>query len=303
MSIDRQVMLDQSGKGNRMTTETACKLCGAEETKLVLSEVTNSKTYSSYYCKRCNLHQTLGRIDPVSPDYIDLVQEDLDDAHRFLQTAHKLPAFNQWSQLIQKITDHARRNTTVLDIGCGIGGFLDYCKDMGLNTFGFDASPAHAKEARLRHPNVRASISTKAYIAELGMPEQRFDLITLWDVFEHIRNPKEFLQEIRGVAKESNSLLYISVPSGALNLLKVRIAKARNKPIGLIPWEHVFYYTPESLRKILNESGFEIIEISGVAPYVRSPLNLHESIRRIVHNVLMKTEFALQIYVVAKVKS
>jgi 2-polyprenyl-3-methyl-5-hydroxy-6-metoxy-1,4-benzoquinol methylase len=277
----------------------SCHLCGNVRVDALFSEGRQGRVYTSYHCPACDLYQTLGEVEPVSPDYIDLVEEDLDPAHRFLQTAHKLPAFLQWRALVTNHLKNPLEKSTVLDIGCGIGGFLDFARSLDLTTFGFDASKAHAKEAQSQHSSVRHAISSAGYFQALGFRPQ-IDLVTLWDVFEHVRDPAKFLADIHDVLRTSNGTLFISVPSGAMNPTKVRIARARKRPVGLIPWEHVFYYTPKSLRRVTEEAGFDVLDLGGVQPYIRQPLTMHEALRRTAHHALRNTSHALQIYVLAR---
>lgn len=276
-----------------------CNLCGGHRLYPLFSEFRHGHVYTSYYCRNCDVYQTLGDIDPISPDYIGLEEIDLDPAHRFLQTAHKLPAFKQWKTLIKSHLGKPISQATVLDIGCGIGGFLDYAKSLGFSTYGFDASKAHVAEARRRHKKVRQAIDLQSYFEQLDeLPHIHF--VTLWDVFEHVREPVQLLNQISEVLKYNNGILFISVPSGAVNPIKVRIASIRNRPIGLIPWEHVFYYTPKSLRCTLEKAGFEVLRIGGIKPYVRHPMTSHEVVRRAAHHVLRNTPYALQLYVLAR---
>jgi len=276
-----------------------CYLCGSRNVWPLFSEKRQGRTYTNYHCTECDLFQTLGDIDPISPDYIDLKVGDLDDAHRFLQTTHKLPAFRQWQALIEHNMIISRAETTILDVGCGIGGFLDFAKSMNLVTYGFDASKAHVAVARIQHQMVLHSISVSKYIEQLVSPPH-FDLVTFWDVFEHVREPNQLLSELHGVLKPNNGLLFLSVPSGAMSTIRVRIASLLNRPTGLIPWEHVFYYTPTSLKRMLEISGFEIVAQGGVQPYLRYPWTVHEIIRRVTHHILRNTPYALQIYALAR---
>ena len=283
-----------------MKNQVCCKLCGSIDVSLVFTESSKGKDYSSYYCKHCDLFQTLGDIAPVSPDYVELENHDLDQHHIFLQTLHKYPAFKQWNAIIRSVKRVSQINSlneNVLDVGCGIGGFLDYAQSQKLNVYGFDASESQVAEAIKRHENVRQCFALGDYIKKLER-DIKFDYITLWDVFEHIREPQKLLSEVKEVMSPSG-ILYISVPCGAPNPLKVLFAKLRGKEPGLIPWEHVFYYTKPSLRAMLESSGFKVLSLGGVKTYKR-PLCASEIIRRIIHKLLAPTRYALQIYVVAE---
>jgi 2-polyprenyl-3-methyl-5-hydroxy-6-metoxy-1,4-benzoquinol methylase len=283
-----------------MANPIKCQICGSSTLKIAFTEYNQNKPYTSYFCKSCNLYQTLGEIAPISPDYVKLVEADLNDEHKFLQTTHKQLAFRQWRNLLPSNESSNIGNQSVLDIGCGIGGFLDYAKILGYETFGFDASDAHIAASQVKHPLTRKATTIDTYFQQLNSIPT-IDYITLWDVFEHIRQPRPLLREIHKCISSSSGYLFISVPSGALHPLRVKAAKILNNTPGLIPWEHVFYYTPSSLRTILEQEGFNVLTLGGVAPYLRNKNNLHEATRRIIHHGLRSTPFSLQLYALATV--
>lgn len=279
---------------NASATTLACKLCGAPDPVAVFSESTGGQLFTSYHCRSCDLYQTLGDIAAVSPDYVDLTADQLDPMHVFLQTTHKRTAFEQWSGLVQR---HGNHGTRLLDIGCGVGGFLDFAAAAGFDTHGFDASAAQAEQAQVRHPKARNCIDIDSYVASLAEPVQ-FDVITMWDVFEHIRTPAELIASVRRHLAPGG-IFFVSVPNGAPNPMKVRLAKLRGREPGLIPWEHVFYYTRNSLARVMQDNGMAIAEIGAVVPYVR-PMTPHEAIRRAGFGLLSGTRYAPQIFAIAK---
>ncbi len=184
----------------------------------------------------------------------------------------------------------------LLDIGCGVGGFLDFAADNQLCRYGFDASDAQVRLAKERHPNVRTCTSIEKYI-ELIPHAPKFELVTMWDVLEHIRDPHTLLQNVRKHMAPTG-LFFASVPSGAPLRTKLMLAKLRGREPGLVPWEHVFYYTKCSLRRLLAMNGFDVLAVDGVVAYIRT-LSNHEIARRIAHRLLLHTPYALQIFVLA----
>jgi 2-polyprenyl-3-methyl-5-hydroxy-6-metoxy-1,4-benzoquinol methylase len=278
-----------------------CRLCGGP-VRFAFADRSHGERFVSFHCRRCALYQTLGAVAAISPDYVDLAPDDLHGTHVFLQREHKHRAFRQWRGLVRtRDTGFAAGETrNVLDIGCGIGGFLDFAAGEGCRTFGFDASAAQAGVARAAHPNVRTASSLEDYAQQLG-PLPAFDFVTMWDVFEHVRTPKALLDSL-APHLAPGALLFIAVPGGGLLPLKLVINRLRAGDTGLIPWEHVFYYTPRSLAKMLRRSGFAIVAAGGVVPYVRrwSPA---EALRRLAHRLLGRSRFALQIYALARVRT
>lgn len=280
-------------------TVLCCKLCGSPNVKFVFSEKRDGVTFASYHCRACDLHQTLGDIPSISPDYVDLEEGDLTEEHLSLQRGHKQPAFEQWRDAVAAtgMEPSPGRRPKVLDIGCGVGGFLDFAKSLGFETFGFDASRAQIDLAQQNHEHTRLATSIGEYVQQLGENHQ-FDLVTMWDVLEHIREPQAFLQSLHSYLHEK-SVFFASVPSGAPTYARVAIGRLTGRPLGLIPWEHVFYHTPRSLTALLEKSGFEVLKTEGVAAYVREP-SLFEYVRRAVHMAARRSPYALQISVYAQ---
>jgi 2-polyprenyl-3-methyl-5-hydroxy-6-metoxy-1,4-benzoquinol methylase len=192
------------------------------------------------------------------------------------QGEHKLPAFEQWLAYASRIK--TQRNPKLLDVGCGTGGFLRFASADGFSAYGFDASRAQAEHARTYFSEVRHANSLEDYLEILSQPDLKFDCITLWDVFEHIRNPVLFLQQL-AKALEPGGHLFISVPNGRAIPWKIRIHRALNMPLDLAPWEHVFYHSIQSLHKCIESSSLEPVRWGAVACYPR-PLSLFELCRR-----------------------
>ena len=280
--------------------EIICRLCGSVSVRHLFTESSGGIDYANYYCSKCDLYQTLGDISAISPDYIDLRESDIDSNHYWLQTGHKKTAFRQWSSLMHQYSSTRIVPPlligSVMDIGCGVGGFLDYASSQGLRTYGFDASKAQVKKAQKKHHSVRCCTDVHQYLSEFEL-QNKINYVTMWDVFEHIREPQRVLSGIHRCL-DPDGLLYISVPNGASTMLKLYLARFLRKTPGLIPWEHVFYYTKRSLRVVLEKNGFIVKDIGAVVAYPRH-ISMHEIIRRSGHLMLAKTRYAFQIYAVA----
>jgi 2-polyprenyl-3-methyl-5-hydroxy-6-metoxy-1,4-benzoquinol methylase len=272
-----------------------CAICGSPQLTFAFAESDRGQRFEQYRCADCGVSQTVGDVAAVSPDYVRLTAEDLSDDHRFLQTRHKLAAFQQWQSLMQA---HGKPAGRVLDIGCGVGGFLDFAASAGYEVGGFDASEVQATSARERHPLARNAICFETYRAAIGHDVPPIDMVTMWDVFEHIREPRPLLADIRKHLAP-DGLFFLSIPGGGLNGAKVAIRKVLGKPPGLIPWEHVFYHVPKSLDKVLNDNGFAVVDCGGTVPYERAP-SPAETVRQGVQKLIARTSLALQLYAIAR---
>jgi 2-polyprenyl-3-methyl-5-hydroxy-6-metoxy-1,4-benzoquinol methylase len=85
----------------------------------------------------------------------------------------------------------------ILDIGCSIGIFLLTAQERGFETYGVDISELSAEYARKQfHLNVFSGTLEAAHY-----PDNTFDIITLWDVIEHVLEPGLLLAEAKRVLK------------------------------------------------------------------------------------------------------
>ena len=149
---------------------------------------------------------------------------------------------------------HLKNNSNILDIGCSSGIFLDIVKKKGFNnTYGIELNKAEAKFAEKKGHKIYQD-----HIENISF-DKEFDLITLWDVFEHIKNGKIYLEKIRSLLSR-NGLIFIQVPSSASLAARIMQAKC-NMYDGL---EHVNLYNPDNIKILAEKSGFKIIELKTV---------------------------------------
>ena len=270
-----------------------CYLCGSSRSMFfVVSESLQDVLYRIYRCQSCDLIQTVDRHAPISPTYIDLESTDMDEDRLWVQANHKAPAFTQWFELVEKSLFNGAR---LLDIGCGTGGFLHFVKDRGMQLYGFDASKAQAEYAAVKFDRVRCASSVSEYCQMLGDSSLKFDFITMWDVLEHIREPVAFLREI-GDRLSDQGVLFVSIPNGGALRWKLPLRRALGKEPDLIPWEHVFFFSRQSLAETFTKAGLHLESSGAVKCYPRAP-SIFEMFRRIGFFILtLVPSYSPQLY-------
>jgi len=275
-----------------------CRLCGSPQVKEVACEDHDHRTYHVVRCANCDLVQTAEHYADLSPDYVDLDASAIDESRLWSQGGeHRLAAFDQWLAFVSRFA--TSKPPTLLDVGCGTGGFLKFASANGFRVYGFDASKAQADHARAQFPDVRHASSLPDYLETLDHPRLKFDFITLWDVFEHIRNPVSFLRQL-SEALEPGGHLFICVPNGGAIPWKIRVHRLLNRPLDLAPWEHVFYHSIGSLRQCIEAASLELIHNGAVVCYPR-PLSVFELCRRTGFLLLRATpNLSPQIFVWAR---
>ncbi len=155
----------------------------------------------------------------------------------------------------QSIADELQRSQVsagrMLEIGCNAGFAMDAFKERGWRVDGCEQNVATAEYAR-RRLGCRVVHS----LADLDKNE-RFDLILLSHVLEHIVEPVPFLKEV-AARLTAQGLVYILVPNyGSLFVRHLY----RNSWRACLPFQHVWYFVPASLRKLLGMCGFRLARI------------------------------------------
>ncbi|MBF0132867.1 MAG: class I SAM-dependent methyltransferase [Magnetococcales bacterium] len=139
----------------------------------------------------------------------------------------------------------------VLDIGCAGGAFPKAASDLGFHPVGLEPSAWMAAQARQRYGlEIRSGI-----LEEADFGDTRFDMITLWDVIEHMADPGQALQRIRSLLTERGVLIinYPDHASIARRLLGFRW------PFFLSV--HLYYFDPGTMTQLLANHGFQVREI------------------------------------------
>jgi len=165
---------------------------------------------------------------------------------------HRDPNYLQDLRIIERLKPEGN----FLDVGTNMGFFLRHTAGRKWNVFGVEPSPSLSEMAR---KYFGLNVMT-AYLAEAGFQDEFFDVVTMIDVFEHIVEPKGMLRDIRKVLKK-DGILFIKVPNGNYNLLKLWMAKMTGN-LGAYDifdsHEHITHFTHATLNRILEDSGFRV---------------------------------------------
>ncbi|MCM8796936.1 MAG: class I SAM-dependent methyltransferase [Candidatus Omnitrophica bacterium] len=149
--------------------------------------------------------------------------------------------------LIPHITDF---NAKILDIGCSTGALLSIFKLNGYsNLLGIDPSPSCVRATKELY-NIEASVNN---IFNFNTNE-KFDLIILSAVLEHLVDFNNSMQKIRSLLKD-RGLLFIEVPDAERFVLYISM------PFQQFSIEHINYFSQNSIRNLLSKFSFEIIEL------------------------------------------
>lgn len=251
LAEERQVPPVNAARKERVN----CPLCGANKSdRLYMLEDYHTKqpgTFTLVQCAECGLVYLNPRptVETMSVYYpatyrphIPLVLEHLPWSKRWLVQ------YGLWKRCRPLLESHS--SGKILDVGCGTGHFLAAMKKHGnWETIGVDLNldaVTFAKDV----------LKIEAYVGnieDIKFPSHTFDAVTMWDVLEHLYDPRQTLLEIRRVLKAKGQLL-LRIPS--LDSLDARLFGIYWS--GLDAPRHLMVFSPKTLRRLLAETGFSI---------------------------------------------
>ena len=149
--------------------------------------------------------------------------------------------------------DLARRAgaKNVMDLGCGAGRFLDRAKAAGLATHGLDLNGQAVAQARSRGHSVLAA-TAEDYAA--SQPESRFDLVTAFEVLEHLSDPSAFFRDAARLVRPGGHLA-IAVPNDEGIYRWFRLEPRQWPPHHLSRWRR------QDLRRVGELHGLELVDL------------------------------------------
>lgn len=137
------------------------------------------------------------------------------------------------------------REVRVLDVGCATGRLLANIRERGYpNVVGLDPSPACAASAA-RLYDIPVLTMTLADLAATG---QRYDVMLMVGVLEHLRDLETALNQICGILAPTG-LLYLEVPDATA------FADWPNAPYQDFSTEHINFFSPTSLGNLMRRFG------------------------------------------------
>ena len=152
---------------------------------------------------------------------------------------------------------------TLLDVGCGLGAMMEEAKDLGYLPVGIDICTGLVTEARGKGLNV-----FEGSIADFNTGE-RFDVVTLMDLIEHVQDPLAVLAGAKALLKPGGELV-IYTPNHDSTIVRLGnvLAKWRTPELAqeIFGSNHVSFFSQHTLKRALEESGFELRRIQ-MLPY------------------------------------
>ena len=198
-------------------------------------------------CNHCSFKYLNPRI--ISKIIKDSYQETIDEKH-VSQDKFRLKTFSKSLKKIIKILKLQNLGQKdFLDIGSASGIFLKTLKDLGFREEGYEPSKWMVNYGKEKY---QINLN-QGFIDDIN-DNKKFDLISFWDVLEHVTDLDKTLKKVETISKK-NSYLIINVPDNDSFACKLM---GKKWPFYLNV--HLYYFEKKSLEKILKKHKFKLIK-------------------------------------------
>tara|TARA_Y100000816_G_C26021030_1_gene534151 strand:- start:32 stop:985 length:954 start_codon:yes stop_codon:yes gene_type:complete len=218
-----------------------CDFCGSEQRELYL-EKNGIKVFT---CKNCGL--TYSSVHPNNFDDLYSAEEYLDQT---IESYEKNSEFRKKRFGTERvdILKKYKKNGTVLDLGCGIGWFLEVAKNH------YDVIGVEISDSLRKYMKDKKGINS--YKSLDDVEDDSVDIITGFDLIEHVPSPSDMLIKIHKKLKPGGiSLLFTP------NVDSVGFSMLKEKNSLLCPPAHLYYFNKETLSNYAVKHGFEVIRV------------------------------------------
>jgi len=235
-----------------------CNLCQSENARMLYKGNIHSQQvdHFSQYAYYANIYkcQDCGLVyqEPIpQAKVIELVSSEkyLSEDIGILNLEEKGAEFERLIEILQK--SFPLEGKTLLDVGCNTGAFLQQAKRYTSNIFGLEPSTEAAQHC------VRKGLTVQnAIIRDIGFSDEKFDVITMWDVIEHLFDPVGDLKILHKKLKPGGVLVVLTHNIDSL------FSKVTGKSYPMLMYQHLFHFSRKTLKRLLRQAGFEIADVS-----------------------------------------
>ncbi|MFN2458202.1 MAG: class I SAM-dependent methyltransferase [Chitinophagaceae bacterium] len=235
---------------------TECPVCKSKKINPLFTakdNIVSNEDFVIWQCSDCTVRFTQDVPDEQeirayyqSSDYISHSNTSKGFVNKLYLAVRKY-TLKQKAKLITKYTDLSNGN--ILDMGCGVGAFLNAMNRVGWKPTGLEPDADARKLAKELF-----NLNVKGTDALPELPQNYFDAITLWHVLEHVHQLHNYLEHLKLLLKP-NGKLFIAVPNyTSMDADVYRLHWAAYD----VP-RHLYHFTPKGMSALLQQHGLKLV--------------------------------------------
>jgi 2-polyprenyl-3-methyl-5-hydroxy-6-metoxy-1,4-benzoquinol methylase len=178
----------------------------------------------------------------------------------------------------QEIEKYCPNGGKILDVGCGNGFLLSHLKSGNWDTFGVEPSITVSEIAKNNGVKILAQ-----YIDQISASLHSFDVILLFDVMEHLAQPRQMIQNVYRLLKSGGIIIILT---GNINSLNSKLTSSMWSYFNT--YEHISFFSLSSIKYLLATSQFKNIRINKVSCEIGLVKNSFSLFKNLVRFILFK---------------
>jgi len=211
-----------------------------------------------YFCKKCNFYIT-GESEKIKQQLNELYSKEYwidrkaeNSIKSNYEDTDSLSKKRSWESQLKYCVSYIKNKNKLLEIGAGGGQSLEWFEEKNFDVTGIEPDQNNVK---LINKRLKKGKCLVGFVEDIEI-EEKFDIIWMSHVLEHLVNPKQFLEKTKNMLKE-NGIFFIEVPNAEnKNLLE--------KTIFTDP--HTFHFSRKSLIKISETAGYHVLSCDYFRP-------------------------------------
>lgn len=227
----------------------SCRVCGSSDISFFVRS--NRYLFDVYRCRSCGVAFRFPL--PTKDEIVSYYTEDYysgKSKYSYIDERKVRGSRLVWSRRIKKLIEiytmeNSREPKTILDVGCSFGGLLEEAKRFGLQPYGVEISEYSANYAKSRGIEVFVGD-----VLDIDMGSNRFDIITLIEVVEHLRDPVSVMRKIYNANTDGGIVL---IQTANIDGLQSRFWGGNYHYY--LPG-HLHYFSNTALRNLLTKVGY-----------------------------------------------
>lgn len=233
----------------------ACPVCGANQSREIFKK--SGGTY--VVCEKCSMVF----INPVFKDQELVKYYQFNNSNQALAHGSEVDFYRRIYTAGLELIAKYKSSGSLLDIGCSSGLFLDVAASK-YSPHGIELNKTEVEIARSKGHIVWDQPIEKVSFEN----NDKFDVITLWDVFEHIKDGKTYLQGLKEKLRD-DGVIFLQIPSA--DALAARVMRDRcNMFDGL---EHVNLYSLRTITTLATNAGYKVQGVVSVIDELKPVIN------------------------------
>lgn len=223
-----------------------CFLCGS--TGFLIDPRFSPDNWGLKRCDSCGLVYT----HPIPNTETHLAENEEKYGKPFLEMQAR--SLNNNRKVHFKVLSEIERDSKLdgrrlLDIGCGAGQFLHSAIDGGWQAEGVELNKENAAMVEKQGLSV-----FQGTLEGAQFPDAAFDVVTLWDILEHIPDPIAFLNEVQRILKPSG-LVFLQSPNIESDIADIW---GNRWPWLCLP-DHLYHFSPLTIDELFKKTGFSVL--------------------------------------------